>query len=71
MESMKMNYFLNFTISEPCLAGQYLDQENGCQDCLSDQWSSGGTATSCTNCPNGKGVEAGLGSSEEDCAWSK
>ena len=59
------------SISEPCSAGQYLDPQSGCQDCPADQWSTGGIATSCSNCPDGKGVEAGLGSSEEDCVWSK
>ena len=68
---MKMNYLLSFTISEPCLAGQYLDQQTGCQDCPTDQWSAGGTTSSCSNCPIGQSVEAGLGTSEEECVWSK
>ena len=57
--------------SEPCSVGQYLNQQSGCQDCHADQWSTGGTTSACSSCPDGKGVEEGRGGSEEDCNWSE
>ena len=60
------------TLTEPCAAGQYLDQSTGCQDCSADHWSAeGNTESSCTACPPGKGVAAGSGTQENDCTWSE
>ncbi|KAL5246604.1 hypothetical protein ACHWQZ_G018723 [Mnemiopsis leidyi] len=53
----------------PCPAAHYLDQVQGCRQCSEGTYSSGGTASSCSNCPTGKTVEAGSGTSESDCTW--
>ena len=59
-------------LSEACNGGQYLDQTDGCKDCSVDYWSPvGSTSATCTKCPDKKGVEAGKGKLESDCAWSK
>ena len=59
-------------ITEPCEAGQRLDQTTGCENCPADHWSaSGNTAASCTACAAGKEVGAGLGKVAGDCTWSK
>ena len=57
--------------SVPCLAAHYLDQIHGCRQCSKGTYSSGGTTSSCSNCPTGKTVAAGTGSFESDCYWSK
>ena len=58
--------------TEPCEAGQRLDQATGCENCPADHWSaSGNTAASCTACAAGKEVGAGLGKEAGDCTWSK
>lgn len=54
---------------KPCSKGQYLDQTNGCQNCPKDQWSDGGLVASCTNCPDGKEVAEGAGTSASSCTW--
>ncbi|XP_063688431.1 major surface-labeled trophozoite antigen 417-like [Bolinopsis microptera] len=55
-----------------CIAGQFLDQTNGCTDCPADEWSAAAnTATTCTACPTGKEVATGKGTKESDCTWSK
>ncbi|KAL5246540.1 hypothetical protein ACHWQZ_G018681 [Mnemiopsis leidyi] len=53
----------------PCPAAHYLDQVEGCIQCGEGTYSSGGTTSSCSNCPTGKTVEAGSGTSESDCTW--
>jgi len=53
-----------------CNKGQYLDQTKGCQNCPKDQWSDGGTVSSCTNCPTNKGVAVGAGTSQDSCTWN-
>ena len=53
-----------------CEAGQFLGN-NGCENCAADHYGAGGWLTSCTQCPSGKGVEAGKGTQESDCTWSK
>ena len=59
-------------ISEQCPEGQYWDRTSKeCLYCPRDQWSSGGLATSCTPCPEGKGIDPGAGTSESSCYWSK
>ena len=61
-----------FSFSEPCAAGQFLDQSNGCVNCPEDEWSvAENTNPSCTACPQGKGVAAGQGKIEDDCTWSE
>ena len=57
---------------EPCEAGKYLDEETGCNDCPEDHWSDAGNSlATCTECPAGKGVDSGSGTSESACTWSK
>ena len=57
---------------ELCVAGQYLNQTTGCENCPADQWSAAdNTAATCTECPSGKGVDSGSGISEIACTWSK
>ena len=59
-------------LSEQCVAGKWLDPSSGCRDCPADQWSlADNKADTCTACPAGKGVGAGLGKQESDCTWSK
>ena len=58
--------------TEPCNAGQLLDEKTGCKKCPEDHWSeSGNTDSFCTACSQGKGVAAGQGKQESDCTWSK
>ena len=60
------------SFSEPCDAGQRLDQVDGCVNCPEDEWSvAENTSPSCAACPEGKGVPAGQGKQENDCTWSK
>ncbi|XP_063682509.1 uncharacterized protein LOC134817305 isoform X2 [Bolinopsis microptera] len=57
---------------EPCDAGQFLHQSIGCVECPEDTWSvAGNTSPSCTACPEGKGVAAGEGKKESDCACER
>ena len=53
------------------MGGKYLDQVNGCTQCGEGTYSPGGTISLCSNCPAGKTVAPGHGSSESDCSWSK
>ncbi|KAL5246618.1 hypothetical protein ACHWQZ_G018733 [Mnemiopsis leidyi] len=53
----------------PCSAAHYLDQQQGCRQCSQGTYSSGGTTSSCSNCPTGKTVAAGSGTSQSDCTW--
>ena len=53
-----------------CKAGQFLGND-GCENCAADHYGAGGWLTSCTQCPSGKGVEAGEGTQESNCTWSK
>jgi hypothetical protein len=53
-----------------CNSGQYLGK-HGCTNCEADHYGAGGWLESCTKCPDGKGVEAGKGKIESDCASSK
>ena len=59
-------------LAEPCDAGQFLEESEGCQSCPADEWSEdGNTEASCKKCPDGKGVGSGAGTQESDCQWSK
>ena len=74
-------------VSEPCIGGQYLDQDKGCIDCEAGSYSAGGTVNSCTkceinryssagaskciDCPANKEVASGDGKQEGDCTWSE
>ena len=63
-------------INIPCLSacnpGQYLYARDGsCTDCETDYYGAGVWLESCTKCPEAKGVEAGKGTKESDCTWSK
>ena len=60
-----------FPTPVPCERGEYLDQVNGCTQCGEGTYSAGGTISLCSNCPAGKTVASGHGSSESDCSWSK
>ena len=63
---------VNIILTEPCSAGQLFDQSRGCSNCPPDQWSSErNTVATCTDCPSGKGVDAGQGKQESDCIWSE
>ena len=53
------------------MGGKYLDQVNGCTQCGEGTYSAGGTISLCSNCPAGKTVASGHGSSQSDCSWSK
>ena len=44
---------------------------NGCTTCGEGTYSAGGTVSLCSNCPSGKTVGRGDGSSQSDCSWSK
>ena len=58
--------------AEPCEAGKRFDSSTGCQDCPADHWSlADNKVDTCTACPEGKGVGAGLGKQESDCTSSK
>ncbi|XP_063683727.1 proprotein convertase subtilisin/kexin type 5-like [Bolinopsis microptera] len=73
-------------IWKACVGGQYLSQDNGCTDCEAGDFSTGGTAdsctkceadfyseagaTNCTYCPSDKEVASGEGKEEDDCSWS-
>ena len=66
-DDSKQDYF-----TEPCEAGKRLDSSTGCQDCPADHWSlADNQEETCTACPAGKGVGAGLGKQDTDCTWSK
>ncbi|KAL5246830.1 hypothetical protein ACHWQZ_G018880 [Mnemiopsis leidyi] len=52
-----------------CEATYYFDQGQGCRQCSEGTYSSGGTTSSCSNCPTGKTVAAGSGTSQSDCTW--
>ena len=57
--------------AESCEAGKRFDSGTGCQDCPADHWSlAGNKEETCTACPEGKGVGAGLGKQESDCSFS-
>ena len=63
---------LNKIIFTECAAGRMQHSTDGCQDCPADHWSEAGNkADTCTACPEGKEVGAGLGKQESDCTWSK
>jgi len=49
-----------------CPAGQYKTNDRDCVNCGRNQYSSEGSDT-CSNCPEGTGVEPGEGTSESDC----
>ena len=61
-------------VIEPCEAGKYANKAEvpGCHDCPEDYWSDAGNSlATCTECPAGKGVDSGSGTSESACTWSK
>ena len=55
----------------PCEAADYLDKTRGCTPCPEASWSPGGLLESCSPCTPGKSVDAGKGTSENDCVWRK
>ena len=67
--SVPRNFMCFFSV--PCSAAHYLDQVHGCRQCSEGTYSSGGTTSSCSNCPTGKTVAAGSGTSQADCYWSE
>ena len=64
--------FIFDNLTEPCVAGQFLDEDDGCQPCPADHWSlAGNTEATCTMCPDGKGVDPGIGTDESACQLSE
>jgi hypothetical protein len=53
-----------------CPAGQYKTNDGDCVNCGRNQYSSQGSDT-CSNCPEGYGVEPGKGTSESDCRMER
>ena len=53
--------------TEPCMAGEYMTDDNECEECPEGTWSEEG-ADSCNSCPDGKMSHAGS-TSEEDCYY--
>jgi hypothetical protein len=53
--------------SDPCKAGQYLNNLDGCLPCRAGTYSTGGKPDRCRACPSGKTVAAGEGTQEGDC----
>ncbi|KAL5269710.1 hypothetical protein ACHWQZ_G003239 [Mnemiopsis leidyi] len=65
---LESKYMIKYRVIAACEAGQFLGNE-GCENCATDHYGAGGWLTSCTQCPTGKGVEAGKGTQESDCTW--
>ena len=67
-----MIMILNKIMFSECAAGRMRHSTDGCQDCPADHWSlADNKEETCTACPEGKGVGAGMGKQESDCTWSK
>ena len=67
---LSLRILTNISCLSACDPGQYVG-DNGCEDCEPDYYGAGVWLESCTKCPEGKGVEAGKGTQQSDCTWSK
>ena len=59
----------NFLSEEMCASGEYMTDDNECEQCPEGTWSEEG-ADSCNSCPDGKTSDAGS-SSEDDCYYGE
>lgn len=61
-------FIIEYRLVQECPAGQYISRRAElCTECKADTYSIGGFVDSCTSCPAGRTVAAGLGTHEANC----